>query len=100
MPQQQGLEAQGRIKLNNAVRELIGYISSQKAYGSDEFKAAVDALKVLAKVTPDVSEALSQSEMAVLMGGAQGVRPAQPPTMLGTPRPMPNVMAGGGGLMR
>src|SRR5262245_8473033 len=96
MPSQPGLEAQARVELNQAVRFLINYLGKVKGVGTDEAKAVIDALKALAKATPDVSEALSQSEMAVLAGNAQAVRPGQAPTMLGTPRPVPQMIAGGG----
>ena len=94
-PPQPGLQAQAQVKLKIGVKSLIEYLGMIGNLSSDESKAVVDALKTLSKVTPDASEAVTQSEMASLAGGAQAVapgapRPPGPPqTMLGTGRPMP-----------
>ena len=97
MPQQAGLEANAMVKVNIAVKSLIDALGQIKDVGSDMGKGIVDALRVLSKVVPEVSESLSQSEVASMMGGATAIKPqgqgmqpqGQPPTMLGTARPMP-----------
>jgi hypothetical protein len=107
MPQQAGLEAQAMVEVNQAVRFLIGAIGKLKGVDTDLGKGVVDALRILGKVVPEVSESVGQSEVASLLGQAQAVKPGgaggpqqpppagpqpQPPTMLGTGRPMPMPM--------
>jgi hypothetical protein len=107
MPQQGGLEAQAMVEVSQAVRFLIGALGKLKGVDTDLGKGIVDALRGLGKVVPEVSESVGQSEVASLMGNAQAVKPGgaggpqglpqggpqpQPPTMLGTARPMPMPM--------
>ena len=93
-PAQQGLKAQARVKLALAAKTLIDTLAGLKEVGSEEAKACLAALKALAPVVPDVADGLSQSEAMAMQGGAQAVRPAGPGTMLGTPSPRPQIMAG------
>jgi hypothetical protein len=99
-PPQEGLRAQARVKLGEAAKLLIDALGLLKEVGSDEGKAALTALKALGPVTPDVQEGLGRSELASLLAASAPVRPGMgkpmgaPPTMLGTPRPQPAVMAG------
>jgi hypothetical protein len=100
MPQQGGLEAQAMIEVNMAVRGLINALGKYKRIDTDLGKSIVDALKILGKVTPEISESVGQSEVAALMSQAQAVTPNNPmakpqqtqPTMLGTGRPAPMPM--------
>lgn len=84
------------VEVNQAVRMMIGALGKLKRVDTDLGKGLVDALRILSKVTPEVTESVGQSELASLMSGAQAVKPPgmqQPqgpaPTMLGTARPMP-----------
>ena len=102
MPPQEGLRAQARVKMSQGVKFLIDALGMLKEVGSEEGRALVSALKTLAPVVPDITEGVGQSEVAALLASAQAVRPQAPggaPTMLGTPRPTPNVIAGAGGGM-
>src|SRR6516162_7161844 len=93
----EGVRAQARVKLGNAVRELTEIIGLLKEISSDEAKAVLTALKALAPVTPDVDEGVSKSQLRTLLGSAQAVRPnlGGPPGMPGgglgplPPRPSP-----------
>ena len=93
-PPQEGLLAQRRVKVSEAVKLLVDALGMGKEVSSDEGKAILAALKALGPVTPDVSEGLGRSELMSLLAQAQPVRPGQPPTMMGTPRPMPMPIAG------
>lgn len=101
MPQQSGLEAQAMVEVNQAVRMMIAALGKLKRVDTDLGKGLVDSLRILSKVTPEVTESVGQSELASLLGNAQAVKPAGPqqspgqrPTMLGTARPVPNIMGG------
>ena len=66
---------------------------------TDLGKAVIGALKLLSPHTPGVEEGLGQSELASLLSGLQGVRPAPPngppqPGMLGMKPPHPKYMGG------
>jgi hypothetical protein len=96
---QEGLRAQARVKLSQAVRLLSEALGVLKEVGSDEGRAILSALKALSSVTPEVSQGLGESELAAMASGVQAARPAaaQPPQgalgALGA-RPAPRVIAG------
>ena len=85
------MQAQAMVKLKIAVKNLTEYVGMVGKLDTDEARAVIDALKVLGKVTPDASEAVTQSEMASQVAGAPAVAPGapRPGTMLGTGRPTP-----------
>jgi hypothetical protein len=89
------LLARARVKWSQAGKDLIDGLAMVKPeqLGSDEVKAVIGALKMLAPVMPEVAEGLGHSEIQSMLAGAQGVKPGgPPPTMLGTPRPSPAMM--------
>jgi hypothetical protein len=71
----EGLKAQARVELSNATRALIKALSVLREVQSDEAQAALGALKLLAKVTPDVDDAVGASEVKSLMAGAETAKP-------------------------
>lgn len=96
---QPGLEAQALIKVRQAamlLAEAMGMLKSR--VGTDLGKAVLGALKTLAPQTPGIEEGLGQSELASMIQGQMGVRPAPPtggtPPWLGTRPPKPTAMAG------
>lgn len=100
---QEGLRSSARSKLAQAVKLLMDALGVLKGdINSEEGKAIIKALGILAPVTPEVQEGVMQSEMASMLARAQAVRPGNAPGMLGTAQPRPNVMAGppmaGGGM--
>lgn len=100
---QEGLRSSARAKLASAVKGLMDALGVLKGdINSDEGKAIIKALGILAPVTPEVQEGVSMSEIMAQLARAQAVRPGNAPGMLGTPQPRPNVMAGppmGAGMM-
>jgi hypothetical protein len=105
---QEGLRASARAKLATAVKGLMDALGVLKGdINSEEGKAIIKALSILAPVTPEVQEGVGQSEIMAMLNRSQAVRPGNAPGMLGTPQPRPNVMAGppmggggiGGGMM-
>ena|SRR5512147_2197587 len=95
-PPQEGLLAQRRVKISEAVKLLVDALGIGKEVSSEEGKAILVALKALGPVTPDVSEGLGRSQLQSLLAQAQPVRPGPgaAPTMMGTPRPMPQIIGG------
>jgi hypothetical protein len=87
-----GMTAQVRVEINNVVKSLIRIMGMLKEVRSDEARAVLQALKAMEKVTPDVDEGVSQSEVKALMASAQTAAPG--PGM----RPGANTGAPGGGL--
>src|SRR5262249_24883677 len=83
---------QARVKMANAVKELIDAIGVLKGEGinSEEGKAIVAALKTLGPMTPEVAEGLGRADLLSMLSQAPGVRPGGgPPGMAGAaPRPM------------
>src|SRR5882724_5016915 len=98
-PAQEGLRAQARVKLGQAVSILVDALGLLKEASSDEGRAIVQALKTLGPVTPDVAEGLGRAEIQSLLASASPVRPGggpmggPPPGMLGTPTPRPQVIS-------
>lgn len=98
-----GMQAQARVELNNAVRGLIRALGMLREVRTDEARAILKALQALEKVTPDVEEAVSNSEMRALLASAQtapgpggGGVPgrASTPAPLGPRSPQPMAVAG------
>lgn len=83
-----GTKAQARVELANATRALIKALDILKDVQSEESRAILKALDSLAKVTPDVDEGVSQSEVKAMMAGAETAKPG--------PGAMPGGMMGGG----
>lgn len=73
--QGEGVKAQARVELSNAVRSLIKALSVLREAGSEESQAIISALKSLSRVTPDVDEGVSQSEIKSLLAGADTAKP-------------------------
>lgn len=94
-PQQSGVQAQARAKLGNSVKGLMDALGAI-GLGSEEGKAIITALKALQPYVPEVQEGVGISEIMAQLASAQAVKPGQgaAPTMLGTPRPTPQIMAG------
>jgi hypothetical protein len=88
-----GMTAQVRVEINNVVKSLIRIMGMLKEVRSDEARAVLQALKAMEKVTPDVDEGVSQSEVKALMASAQTAAPGP-----GMARPGANTGAPGGGL--
>jgi len=88
----EGLKAQARIELSNATRSLIKALGILKDVKSEESRAILKALDSLAKVTPDVDEAVGQSEIKSLLAGAETAVPGR-----GAGVPAPAGMGIGGG---
>jgi hypothetical protein len=94
-----GSKAQARVQLGRAVQSLIDSLKILREVQSDEAKAILKALDALAKVTPDVDEGVSQSEVKAMLAGAETAMPGRggagsAPGMQGPigpagPRPMP-----------
>jgi len=107
-----GMTAQVRVEINNVVKSLIRIMGMLKEVRSDEARAVLQALKAMEKVTPDVDEGVSQSEVKALMASAQtaapgpgmgrpGASPGPPSGGLGPKPPSPmnaTGIGGGGGL--
>lgn len=105
-----GMTAQVRVEINNVVKSLIRVLGMLKEVRSEESRAVMKALQALEKVTPDVDEGVSQSEIKALMASAQtaapgpGARPGGGPGGPGgglgprPPSPMNATGIGGGGL--
>jgi hypothetical protein len=87
-----GMTAQVRVEINNVVKSLIRVLGMLKEVRSDEARAVMAALKSLEKVTPDVDDGVSQSEVKALMASAQTAAPGP------GARPGANTGAPGGGL--
>jgi hypothetical protein len=95
-----GDQTQARIKINAAVRDLIGALQALNKVDTEEAGAILTALKALEKVTPEVEEGVSQSEVRSLLANTQTARPPAGPPGGGPagpigPRP-PRPMAVGG----
>src|SRR5262245_40963144 len=71
----EGSKTQARVELSNAVRSLIKALGILRDVQSDESKAILKALDNLAKVTPDVDEGVSQSEIKAMLAGAETAKP-------------------------
>lgn len=88
--------------MSNAVRSLIKALSVLREVQSDEAQAIISALKSLSRVTPDVDEGVSQSEIKALLAGAEtatpgpGARPPAPGGPIGPMGPRPSPVAGMG----
>lgn len=85
-----GMTAQVRVELAGVTKSLIRILGMLKEVRSDEARAVLAALKQLEKVTPDVDEGVSQSEIRALMASAQTAAPG--------PGAGANTGAPGGGL--
>lgn len=86
-----GMTAQVRVEINNVVKSLIRIMGMLKEVHSEEARAVMKALQAMEKVTPDVDEGVSQSEIKALMASAQTAAPG--PGAAGA-----NTGAPGGGL--
>lgn len=87
-----GMTAQVRVEINNVVKSLIRILGMLKEVRSEESQAVMKALQALEKVTPDVDEGVSQSEIKALAASAQTAAPGP------GARPGANTGAPGGGL--
>lgn len=88
-----GMTAQVRVELANITKSLIRVLGMLKEVRSDEARAVLAALKQLEKVTPDVDDGVSQSEVRALLASAQTAAPGA-----GAARPGANTGAPGGGI--
>lgn len=87
-----GMTAQVRVELANITKSLIRVLGMLKEVRSDEARAVLAALKQLEKVTPDVDDGVSQSEVRALLASAQTAAPGP------GARPGANTGAPGGGI--
>jgi hypothetical protein len=88
-----GMTAQVRVELSGVVKALIRILGMLKEVSSPESRAVLEALKRLEKVTPDVDQGVSQSEVQALLASAQTAAPGP-----GGARPGATVGPPGGGL--
>lgn len=94
---QEGQRAQARVKLNQVARlltEIVTTLSGANALGSDEGKATVKMLNLVAPVVPDVPEGISASEVASTLSGVSAARPAPAANALGFSQPQTRPMMG------
>jgi hypothetical protein len=87
------------VKISQATKMLVDTLGSLKGdLNSEEGKAILGALKVLAPIVPDVSEGMGRTELMSMLSQAQGVKPgpgvAPQQGMLGIQAPRPTPMGG------
>lgn len=74
----EGIKTQARVELNSATRSLIRALNLLKEVESDEARAILQALKALERVTPDVDESVSRSEIEAQLASAKTAPPGGP----------------------